>query len=519
MKDKLPNDRLEEFLRKSLGDHSEEPPGDLWSKIAENLEPPVVVQPRLTPVRGWWAMAAAAAVLMGLLVAQHLYFDSKLNQMSRKLEQNEQEIKQLEADKTAALQRLESDNRTEKTVENTVATQNTDSKDIDQTNAAEGSPRPLHSQNKAVASNAERNSATGKSKYDEVGKSQQPLPPVLNAEKNSGEESLVNDAKNEAKANESNLAADHAEVAQTTESNLQRIWTKKLSALDLPATPALFVEMPIIPASKLLGYNYAVGINAMPMIAKNSISGVKPHGPGMGGMDDRKSFKVNSEKSQHAWMAGVALEAKVAPNLRVGTGLNYRTVDYKTSHLINFDFKDRRHGGGHSNENEHDFQYDLNTAIGNIEMEVRAVSDESASNIPDNTKVLAKISTSEHLSYVSVPVYANYSFGKGRLRAIAKAGVLLNFMKDNEFRIDQVKSLTTRFEFKEKERNAGSPKNLQSVTVDYLAGVGLEYSLSNAFSLRLEPTIIGSMTSKHNNPRIQSSEFSAGIHAGVMYNF
>ncbi len=72
MKDKIPNDRLEEFLRKSLGDHSEEPPGDLWSKIAENLEPPVEVQPRLAPVRGWWAMAAAAAVLLGLLVATFL---------------------------------------------------------------------------------------------------------------------------------------------------------------------------------------------------------------------------------------------------------------------------------------------------------------------------------------------------------------------------------------------------------------------------------------------------------------
>jgi hypothetical protein len=511
MKDKLPNDRLEEFLRKSLGDHSEEPPGDLWSKIAENLEPPVVVQPRLSPVRGWRAMAAAAALLLGLLVAQHLYFDSKLNQMSRKLEQNEQEIKQLEEDKTAALQRLESENRTEETVENTVATQNTDSKDFDQTYVLEGSPHPLPPKNKVVPANAERNSETGKSQLNEAGKSQQQ--PVEKAEIKSNEEGLVNEVM------EPSPAPDEAEVAQTTGNDLQRIWTKKLSALDLPATPAPFIGMPIIPASKLLGHNYAVGMNAMPMISKNSISGVKPHGHGMGGMDDRKSFKVNSEKSEHAWMAGVALEAKVAPNLRVGTGLNYRTVDYKTSHLINFDFKDRRHGGGHSNDNEHDFEYDLSTAVGNIEMEVRAVSDETASNIPDNTKVLAKISTSEHLSYVSVPVYVNYSFGNGRLRALAKAGVLLNFIKDNEFNIDQVKSLTTRFEFKEKERNSGSPANIQTVTVDYLAGVGLEYKLSNAFSLRLEPSIIGSLTSRHNNPRIQSSEFSAGMNAGVMYNF
>lgn len=511
MKDKLSNDRLEEFLRKSLGDHSEEPPGDLWSKIAENLEPPVAVQPRLSPVRGWWAMAAAAAVLMGLLVAQHLYFDSKLNQMSRKLEQNQQEIKQLEEDKTAALQRLESENRTENAVENTVATQNTNSEDIDQTNVLEGDSHPLPPKNKAVSANVERNSATDKGLLHGADQSQQQ--PVIEAEKNSNAEGLVNEVM------EPSLAPDNAEVAQTTENDLQLIWTKNLSALDLPTTPVLMVQAPIVPASKLLGHNYSVGINAMPMISKNSISGVKPHGHGMGGMDDRKSFRVNSEKSEHAWMAGVALEAKVAPNLRVGTGLNYRTVDYKTSHLINFDFKDRRHGGGHSNENEHDFEYDLSTAVGNIEMEVRAVSDESASNIPDNAKVLAKISTSEHLSYVSVPVYVNYSFGRGRLRAVAKAGVLLNFMKENEFRIDQVKSLTTRFEFKEKERNSGSPANLQSVTVDYLAGVGLEYSLSNAFSLRLEPTIIGSLTSRHNNPRIQSSEFSAGINAGVMYNF
>jgi hypothetical protein len=61
--------------------------------------------------------------------------------------------------------------------------------------------------------------------------------------------------------------------------------------------------------------------------------------------------------------------------------------------------------------------------------------------------------------------------------------------------------------------------NLQSVTVDYVAGIGLSYSLSDQLSLRLEPTLLGSLTSLHNNPRLESSELTAGASIGAFYSF
>ncbi|MCF8247854.1 MAG: porin family protein [Saprospiraceae bacterium] len=511
MKDKLPNDRLEEFLRKSLEGHSEDPPGDLWSKIEANIEAPVVVQPQLTPVRGWWAVAAAAAVVMGLLVAQHLYFSSKLNQMSRRLEQSEQEMKRLETKKTTGVESQKLETMKDVKAGNSVASQN-EGQNIDKSTVVEKSTAPRFSQDKSSSANAGVGLTKENSKLNSSKNSEQQVVPIEALDKKSGSEGLAEESQSTGA-----VLIPVNEMAENAE--LHPIRSKTLVLLDLLETNTPSVTAAIIPVSKLNGSNYSVGTNAMLMTSKNTIKSVRPLSPNMGGMSDKKSFRVNSEKSEQSWMAGVALEARISPNLRVGTGLNYRTIDYNTTHLFNFDFKDRRHDGGPMNDHEHEFQYDLNTAAGNIEMDVRAVSTEAASDIPDNAKVLAEINTSQHFTYLSLPVYANYTMGSGRLRALVKGGILFNFLKDSEFTIGSIRSLTNRFEFKKQEPQSGTPANLQSVTVDYLAGVGLEYNLSKALSLRLEPTVIGSITSRHNNPRIESSEFSAGINAGLMYNF
>jgi len=283
----------------------------------------------------------------------------------------------------------------------------------------------------------------------------------------------------------------------------------------------------IIPAAKQMGTRFSVGLQAMPMVTKSKIQRIReddrdhPGMPGGPNEDEPKSFSPDSEKSYKSWMTGVAIETNLTPRLRIGTGLNYRTLNRDITHTLCLDFKDRGRGrpGQPPSQHEHDFAYTLNTAAGTVEMTVRAESDDPASAIPDMEKVEATISTSEHLAFAAVPFYANYSFGNGRLKVLAKAGMVLNFLLDSDFSIDEIASQNNRFRFDRQKPQKGSPADLQSLSASYMVGLGLEYQLTKSLSLRAEPTLMGSLTSLHNNRFIESSEFSAGLNMGVMYSF
>ena len=139
--------------------------------------------------------------------------------------------------------------------------------------------------------------------------------------------------------------------------------------------------------------------------------------------------------------------------------------------------------------------------------------------LDNDEKIELEINTRQNLAFVSVPLYAGYRLGEGRLKFLLKGGVLLNFLRANDFEIAGIKQGNGKFAFQPKNQPMGNPQDLQTVSVDFVAGLGLDFSLTKSLSLRLEPTVSGSLTSLHNSPYIQSSQYSAGLNAGVMYNF
>ncbi|MBI1224776.1 MAG: hypothetical protein GC192_06030 [Bacteroidetes bacterium] len=521
MEDKLPNDRLEEFLRKSLQDHSEAPPGDMWSKIAGSLEPPVAIPPKLTPIMGWWAVAAAAAVVIGLLVGQHLYFSNKINQLSKKLEQSVEGLKELEEGKYTDRQSTEPTNGTADLGVANPAPTNDPVNVFDKKTDKSINNSPNSTLKNIPVANSEKASMDGNNPNNALRNDSQKKSQPEQTGKKSNTSDLVNDDKNSTLnlENSTKLAPESVDKISFENADLQRVWLRNLSPLEQPKANLPTLVGPIIPTKKLSTSRFSIGLSVMPLATTSKVDTVREPKQMPGQMEEQKSFELKEEKSDKAWMAGLAIETKLTPRLSIGSGVNYRSVDYQTSHKFEFDFKDRRPNGGPHHDHEHEFQYNLNTAAGTVEMDVRAESTLSAMDIPDNEKIDGEISIKQHFTYISTPIYASYSLGNARLKALVKGGVLFNFLKENDFSVGPIRSLNDKFDFSRRDEQSGSPTNLQTITLDYLVGVGLEYSLTKALSLRLEPTVIGSVTSRHNNPNIQSSEFSAGINAGVMYNF
>jgi hypothetical protein len=533
MKDDLHNDRLEEFLRKSLEGHSEDPPADLWSKIAGNLELPVAdlpsaaptqLTPRLRVLRQWWSVAAAAAVMTGLLIGQHFYFSGKIEHLNKALEQNATQLKELEQ-KRLVEQQQQTTLQMEEAIESQAAAQNLTTAESEvPSNVLQGKTQHDQpaKQKRVIRSSANQNPKQKK----QVNNTEGNAPPTSIANAQNEEKNAGNPVENTAQANETKqmeekpAAAPMEAAVVAKQPDMPRTWGRKLMPLQMPELPAPTAKS-IIPAIAQQDSRYFIGLQMMPMITNQKVDNIKAKEPGPQPPFPPKrdnSFTAENEKSIKSWMTGVALETKLTPKLRLGTGLNYRVLDIETTHEICLKYSDGK--PVHGNHDEREYEYELNTATGSVQMLVSAAATGSPSSLSDTTKVEAKIKTSEHLTFASLPLYANYSIGNGRLRVLAKAGLIFNFLLDSDFSLDRIeRPQDSKFQFDRRGSRHGSANDLQTLTASYMASLGLEYQLSKSLSLRAEPTVMGSLTSLHNNPFIESSEFSAGLNVGVMYSF
>jgi hypothetical protein len=271
----------------------------------------------------------------------------------------------------------------------------------------------------------------------------------------------------------------------------------------------------IIPAKK---HAYSAGVQAMSMLSREKITAMRRFSPMM-----NKVFDDQKETTGQTFMAGMAIEKKVANQFYIGSGINYRSTTFSSSHQPVLEFKDRHqhqgppHGG--PGRHLHDFDYILNTSAGAVAIEVRAESSDSTLQIPEDEKIGLEIKTRQNLQYLSIPLYAGYRFGKSKLGLSLKAGLMANILLGKSFEISHIASTNPHFRFSKSPEQRGFQRSLKNVSFDYMASAGLDYAVTNELSLRLEPTITGTLTSIQNASHISSSQFSAGVNVGLMYSF
>ncbi|MBI5916314.1 MAG: hypothetical protein HY842_13135, partial [Bacteroidetes bacterium] len=463
MEENLPNDRLEEFLRKSFEGHSESPPDDLWAKIEAGLEPPVAA-PRLTFRH--WGWAAAAAVLAGLLVCQHLYFNQKINHLGKALEKNATEVETLEgsqaAENQAVVPKVElaepatqpvGEGGTELPADVPTGTQ----QPVSRQTAATGGKKLDIGKLKTTDANFP------KEKQRVTDDENMPLdaPSVVGSEEKNGQDAATrNDTETHLENPENLVLAAIPALLSSKNRLLKTPLPAPLSGLNLMS----ITWKKNAPAGK-----FSVGVHALPMATWEKIKAQKPpFGP-------QPVVGDEVEISGQTLMTGLAVETKLTPRLSLGTGVDYRRTVFESEHQANFHFEDRRpHHPGMGN-NQHDFEYNLNTPVGVVEVVVRAESKDPTIQIMDDEEIGLDIKTRQTFEHVSVPLYAGYSLGNGRLRTTLKGGFLLNFLVNNDFEIIDIDSPNSKFNFPRGREQRGRPQDLQSVSVDYIAGIGLDY--------------------------------------------
>ena len=113
----------------------------------------------------------------------------------------------------------------------------------------------------------------------------------------------------------------------------------------------------------------------------------------------------------------------------------------------------------------------------------------------------------------------NYRIGKSKLHLNAKGGALVNFLLDNKFTISGINSTNINFKPRNDQPFQSEPLYFNQLSLDYILQIGIEYDLTRHLSIQLDPTFIGSLSNPSANRFIQSSNYSAGLSAGLKWGF
>lgn len=524
MEEKLPNDRLEEFLKKALGNHTEDPSDDLWDRIELELPeaPPSTVAEggklrRLPQFGRWWGVAAAA-VVAGIVIGQHLYFQHKLNDLSGQLEQNAVEIERLEK-RNHQIQ----EDHTKKTLLEGSHPNGTASGMANAQPAAPSAAQP-------AAGKTARQPQSGKTLPIAAPKTGAPAAAVGSGSNAPDQEVAIGSGAPPSQVGHQQPAVEAAETqpavaaGQSPHLEPNLLNTKILGVVEAPVSMPTtgYLSKQIIPAKygptgKIsVGAHYAWGgVRDELKVRKQPGGGGQGGGQGGGG----KKYGIREMNSiGQTWSAGIVAEDRLAKNLFIGTGLAYRKTTFESGDTVKYEYKDHRPGQG-SNHHDRNFDYNFGTPAGLVELELRASLVDSTMEPDEDEEIDIEIKTRQDLAFLSVPLYAGYRIGEGRLRVLAKGGLRFNFLIGNEFEVTDIVSQNDKFRFERHHQSHGKPLDLQAVSVDFAGSVGLEYALTRSLNLRVEPALTASLTSLHNSQFIQSSQYSAGVNAGVMYVF
>jgi opacity protein-like surface antigen len=512
MEEKLPNDKLEDFLKKSFEGYTESPSGDLWDKIEAGMGAAPAPKPLISRV--WWIVAAAAVVL-GIFVGQHFYFQNKLENLTRELEKNTVELQQLESKNQDGENTQTLLPETEPTPDQGSAPQAEATPDATPVPPVFDQKTPaataLPGSDDRIISKKQQQKTSELAFYHENNEVVEPREPKTNAPSISQMETVVSEIPNP--------VSNPVSTGRPATPSLLEVLMSGVEPQHAKAPKPNFYQPLIDPVRS---ETVSVGVRAMPMTARERISKVRPdifhHRPG--GPD--KFFNNQQEVTGQAFTAGASLEYKPGGSLSLVSGIDYRRTEIASSHRSEFKFKERRMPGGHhggQDNHRHDFDYNLNTSSGLVELEVRVEATDTTRSIPDNEVLAFQVNTNKVTTHLSIPLALKYSIGKGRLHGYLKGGVAVNFLLNESFSISQIRSLNNHFRVSPVRPMKGDPQNLKTVSLSYLAAAGLEYDLTRSLSLSLEPTFMGSLSSQHSANFIRSSSYLAGVSAGLSYSF
>lgn len=500
MENKIHDDQLDDYVRKSFEDYEEDPAPDMWARVERDLAPASRL-PRVSIWQNRWRVAAAAAIVLLLfgLVGEHFYYQKKISALSvrRGAEQALPAEKNMESIETNATQSRPS--------------------------AAPGPAPALHEQQflKVEKSpSSEQRQKVEASRQDSAYFISNKLPPI---EKNFADQSSQPQV-----SQSTSLPNKPEEIVPTAPDPLSGIENNmldangafsKLAVLEplagsisllpssMPAPPSR-IQVDIEPVREPTGW-YA-GLHITPhFVLDNSPAPLRRPG-------GRPVFVSRQETPDFSSVAWLKIGKKLDSRWSLESGIGYSALSRTAVHTPHFRFGD---GITDSVAGWRRFSYDLGAYSGSAAVSLgmeRADSDP----ISDNEPVWLRIQTSERVQLLRIPLLAACRLGTGRLHAVVKAGVVGNFFLKNELDIAARVSQNNRF--RPVQGNGSYTVQLEqsgAFFLGYWLSAGGEFKLSRHIGIIAESSFLGDFARRDAAGQRLPNPLSMGLNVGTNYYF
>lgn len=496
MEKNLHEEGMEEFLRKSFDQYSENPPDDLWDRINTDLA--AVPRPALKPL--WrFGLSAAAALLLGVIAFQHIYYNRQLDRLEQGIEEN---TAQLEALEKQLILRPDGD-----PADQPATGESADVRDRRNTYSLE-TENTLSGHDRAAVDPGKRN----ENNTDPVLKKKSEIP-ALNKTGNpvapNTPKTILPEAIAEAGTEPVKSGAGPVKIRESLPDRLPGIEP----AVAFRAEPYKPATTPV-PSPSNNRSKWSAGLH---FTASQSVLDVDNDFPFPTHGGHHKAFEDAPTLKGVAYGVGLGVRYAVNKNWALQSGLNYRKSEYTSTHRPFLEFKDREPQGG---QGDYEFTYMLKTAGGVAEIELKTSQADPNEMIEEDEPVDVEVTTTTGLEYISVPLTVRYQTGYKRWNFSVGGGFAVNYLTDRSLAITGLNFLNDKFKEAPRERRVfDAPEDCKPLSADYVLSAGVEYRLNEHLSVGLEPTFSGALVKKQLAPFSKAAEYTAGISAGLSYNF
>lgn len=508
MENKLPPDRLDAFLQKMLEDYTPAPPDDIWAGIEAELPQPAVAP---TPLRypfnpAWWAAAAVAAVMLGVIAFQHWHYNGQIEKLSARLE-------------------------LEKAAEGTSGTGLADNNQASQAIIAEAvmGGAPPNGQFTAKAAAVSGNiAANGKA--------------PRNAEANPAALQYTDEQYTRPRRPARSDAAGSGEVTERQQPEQITTAMRSEALRGLPAAQLIGVinrqydlhsGQPFALAAPstqtaVLKPRWALKARIMPMRTRIQLSAPPapdpgPGGPGGGPGSNRDRIFADPEVINGAALAtGLMVERSIAGRWTLSAGADLLRTEATTAHDCDFEIRERdHHGGGHGHpprpRQSHDFDYNLHTAAGLTSVSLRVTEVDTMRMLDENEVVQFVVNTRQRTTRVAFPLLLGYRIERSRWSIQPKLGLMAGFTFERGVDVTGVVISGAENIFEANVKPASDLEERLTFGLDAAASLSLAYRITPEWEVGVEPTLMHSIGQWSGGP--DANARALGIAAYAAYRF
>ena len=501
MEKNIPDDRLNDYVKGSFEDYTENPATDMWARIEGQLPPSSRRKPFWNTWLSYrWQMAAVVVIMLLItrLVCVEGYYETKLRAVSTQQQQHLQHT----LPSAEPLQHLsESDSQKNPSTDSAFSV--TSNTEIPVTLSAEKvlTPGSNHAATTGISVKAASTNTLPVQQVTKIDNTE--LPPLAQL-------NTVVVKPNSAPEGSDLTASITPAFSKVSTFNALGQRTPLLSFSNNPAPYRI-----AIPTKKhRQPSGWYAGLSVTPHLTVEKSSQITRPGPVIA----RRLFISQQQQPQVSSGISLRVGKKINARFALESGIGYQQLSRTASHLARFEYREGQILQNPTGLESRSFDYDLNTYTGAASVSLRM--EVSGSDAPAALeRVGARITSKESLQILQIPVLGVARLGTGRLKTVVKAGILGNYLMKNNFEITAFRVENNKLRFRSQGGYAVTINRPKHFIWGYQLAAGVEFRLTKNLSLAAMPTVSGDFKRKDNLQGKLPGQMAIGLNMGANWWF